>query len=85
MATKKPDRIHVNGMFGDEVANLQEALEQLEQQYQMERRAIVASIQTTVRLAGKSEGIPDGWQFDIETMEFYEPVKPDAEVSENGN
>lgn len=85
MAVKKNDRIHVNGIFGEEIEKLQDALEQLEQQYKMERRAIQASFGTVVNLAAKSEGVPSDWQFDIETMEFAAPPAQEDEVSENGN
>ena len=75
-AKKQGNTIAVNGIFGEEVEKLQDALEQLEQQYKMERRAIQASFGTVVNLAAKSEGVPDGWQFDVETMEFVKPADP---------
>ena len=82
MATKKTtEQIPVNDIFGNEIEDLKEAVEELDQQYQMQRQMIVAQIQTAVRLAGRSENIPDGYQFDVDAMAFV-PAKEEQNGAE---
>ena len=84
MATKKTnERIFVNGIFGDEVQELKGALESLEEQYKLQRQMLISSLQTALRLARKAEGVPDEYQFDLDTMEFIPAPEP-VEEADNG-
>ncbi len=69
MANKASKRIHVNGIFGAEIEEIQAMIEDLGKQ----KAILDALYRQAVRLAGKDQAVPATWKFDPATMEFFEP------------